>query len=36
MNVVQVQRTLITQQASVIPDIVSKTNDIETKLFASL
>ena len=36
VNVVQVQRTVITQEASVIPDIVRKANDIETKLFASL
>ena len=36
VNVVQVQRTLITQQASVIPDIVRKANEIETKLIMSL
>lgn len=36
VNVVQVQRTLITQQASVIPDIVRKANEIETKLYESL
>ena len=36
VNVVQVQRTLITQQVSVIPDIVKKANEIETKLIQSL
>ena len=36
VNVVQVQRTLITQQVSVIPDIVKKANEIETKLIYSL
>lgn len=36
VNVVQVQRMHITQQASVIPDIVRKANEIEAKLFLSL
>ena len=36
VNVVQEQRTHITQQASVIPDIVRKANEIETKLIESL
>lgn len=36
VNVVQVQRTQITQQASVIPDILRKANEIEAKMFASL
>ena len=36
VNVVQVQRTLITQQASVIPDILKKANEIDAKMFESL
>ena len=36
VNVVQVQRTLITQQASVVPDILKKASEIETKMFESL
>ena len=36
VNVVQAQRTHITQQASVIPDILRKANEIETKLIMSL
>lgn len=36
VNVVQVQRTLITQQASIVPDILRKANEIETKMFESL
>lgn len=36
VNVVQEQRTLITQQASVVPDIVRKANEIEAKLIESL
>ena len=36
VNVVQEQRTHITQQASVIPDIVRKADEIETKLIDSL
>jgi len=36
VDFVQVQRTLITQQASVVTDIVRKANDIETKLIAAL
>ena len=36
VNVVQVQRSLITQQVSVIPDILKKADEIETKLIDSL
>lgn len=36
VNVVQVQRTLITDRASIVPDILRKANEIETKMFESL
>ena len=36
VNIVQVQRTLITEQASVLPQIVNKGNEIEMKMFKSL
>ena len=36
VNIVQVQRTFITEKASLLPHVVKKGNDIETKMFKSL
>ena len=36
VNIVQVQRTVITEKASLLPQVVKKGNDIETKIFKSL
>ena len=36
VNIVQVQRTVITEKASLLPQVVKKGNDIETKIFESL
>lgn len=35
VNIVQVQRTLITEKASLLPQVVKKGNDIEAKIFKS-
>ena len=36
VNIVKVQRTVITEKASLLPQVVKKGNDIKTKIFKSL